>query len=191
MKKITFLTIALLISLTTFAQTWTVDKAHAKVGFTVTHMMVSDVEGWFKSFDAKVTASKGDFSDAIIEFTADANSINTDNEKRDNHLRGADFFDVAKYPALSFKSKSFVKISEKKYKLTGDLTMHGITKLVTLDVTLNGTNAGQNGSKIAGFKVSGTLKRTDFEIGSSMPAAVVGDEVALIANLEFNQKVNP
>ncbi len=188
MKKITLLASVLFTSLTTFAQTWTVDKAHAKLGFTAVHMMVSDVEGWFKSFDAKVTSSKSDFTDAVIELNADVNSINTDNEKRDAHLKSPDFFDAAKYPTLTFKSKSFKKVDDKKYKLSGDLTMHGVTKPVVLDVTFNGTNTQMKSTKkIAGFRVSGTLKRADFGIGANMPGAVVGDDITLISNVEFDE----
>ncbi len=85
------------------------DKAHAKLGFTITHLMVSDVEGWFKTFDAKVTSSKDDFSDAIAEMTADVNSINTDNEQRDKHLKSPDFFDAVKYPAYYFYKQNIQK----------------------------------------------------------------------------------
>ncbi len=188
MKKIALIATALIASLTTFGQNWKVDKAHAKLGFTVEHMMVSDVEGWFKNFDATMTASKADFSDAVIDLTADAASVNTDNEKRDNHIKGADFFDVAKYPALTFKSKSFKKIDDKNYKLAGDLTMHGVTKPVVLDVVLKGTTTQMNSTKKkAGFKVTGTLKRKDFGIGAGMPTAVVGDDVTLIANIEMDE----
>src|SRR5690349_8304658 len=109
MKK-SLLGFALLIaSVSAFAQTWSLDKAHAKLGFEVTHLMVSNVEGSFKTFDVKVTASKDEFSDAIVELTADANSIYTDNDKRDAHLRSADFFETEKYPTLTFKSTSFSK----------------------------------------------------------------------------------
>ncbi len=188
MKKIALIATALIASLTTFGQTWKVDKAHAKLGFTVEHMMVSDVEGWFRNFDATMTASKSDFSDAQIDLTADAASINTDNEKRDNHLKSADFFDVTKYPGITFKSKSFKKVDDKNYKLAGDLTMHGITKPVVLDVVFKGmANQMNSTKKIAGFKVSGTLKRKDFAIGAGMPSAVVSDDVTLIANVEFDE----
>ncbi len=95
--------------------------------------MVSDVEGWFKTFDAKVTSSKDDFSDAIAEMTADVNSINTDNEERDKHLKSPHFFDAVKYPVITFISKTFKKVDDKNYKVTGDLTTHGITKTVELD----------------------------------------------------------
>lgn len=169
-----------------FGQNWTLDKAHAKLGFGVTHLMVSSVEGSFKTIDAKITSSKDDFSDAVVELTADASSINTENDKRDEHLKGPDFFDAAKYPTLTFKSKSFKKVADKKYKVAGDLTMHGVTKPVELDVTLNGTAVHPYTKKtIAGFKITGTLKRSDFAVGGGTPAAVVSDEVTISSNTEF------
>ena len=121
------------------AQTWALDKSHAKLGFGVTHLLISEVEGSFNAFDAKITSSKEDFSDAVIELTADTKTINTNNEDRDKHLKSPDFFDTEKFSTLTFMSKSLKKVEGKKYKLTGDLTLHGITKPVTLDVTLNGT----------------------------------------------------
>lgn len=173
-------------SLSVNAQTWTLDKSHAKLGFEVTHLMVSSVDGSFKNFDVKVTSSKDDFTDARVELTADAASIYTDNDKRDEHLRSADFFDAAKYPTLTFKSTSLTKKSDNKYALVGDLTMHGVTKPVTLEATLNGTTVHPYSKKtIAGFKVTGAFKRSDFEIGKGTPGAVVSDEVRLNTNLEL------
>ena len=116
MKQLFVTSALLLASFATYAQTWAVDKAHAKVGFTVTHLLLSEVDGNFKTFDAKVTAAKPDLSDAVLELTADVNSINTDNERRDGHLKGADWFDAAKYPTLTFKSKSFQKVEGKNTK---------------------------------------------------------------------------
>jgi polyisoprenoid-binding protein YceI len=193
MKKIATISIvavaALLFAFKTIENaTWSLDKAHAKLGFTITHLMVSDVEGWFKTFDAKVTSSKEDFSDAVAEMTADVNSINTDNEQRDKHLKSPDFFDAAKYPAITFKSKTFKKVSDKNYKVTGDLTMHGITKTVELDATCRvGTNP-MSKQTIAGFKITGLIKRADFGIGTSMTSALLGDEVSIVANAEFIKK---
>src|SRR6186713_22540 len=106
MKKSVLGLVLLFASVSAFAQTWSLDKAHAKLGFEVTHLMVSSVEGSFKTFDVKVTSSKDEFADAVIELTADASSIYTDNEKRDAHLRSADFFETEKYPTLTFKSTS-------------------------------------------------------------------------------------
>jgi len=185
MKRITMIMAVVMVSVATFAQTWSLDKAHAKLGFTINHLMISDVEGTFKTFDVTLTASKEDFSDAVISLTADVNSINTDNDKRDAHLKSPDFFDVAKFPGLTFQSKSFTQVSGKNYKLTGDLTMHGITKAVTLDVVYNGTiTHPMNKKLIAGFKLSGTIKRSDFGVGGVM-TGVLSDEVNLIANAEF------
>ncbi|MFC5411452.1 YceI family protein [Larkinella bovis] len=189
MKKITLFTALLLSSAAAFAQTWTVDKAHAKVGFTVTHLMVSEVDGNFKTFDAKITSAKPDFTDAVVELTADVNSIDTDNERRDADLKSEKFFDAAKYPTLTFKSTSFKKVEGKKYKVTGDLTMHGVTKPVTLDVVLTGpVQHPMNKKDIAGFKITGELKRSDFNIGPGMSTAVVSDEVTLRANAEFGKQ---
>jgi polyisoprenoid-binding protein YceI len=188
-KNAAFLVAALSALLFSFNNTeratWSLDKNHAKLGFTITHLMVSDVEGWFKSFDAKITSSADDFSDAQVEMTADVSSINTDNEMRDKHLKSPDFFDVAKYPGISFKSTTFRKVSDNIYKVTGDLTMHGITKTIELDAFCRmGTNPNTK-QTIAGFKITGMIKRTDFGIGTSMPTAMVSDEVSIVANAEF------
>ncbi|MBK5285085.1 MAG: YceI family protein [Bacteroidia bacterium] len=188
MKKLMNIAIALLFAIAANAQTWTVDKAHAKLGFTITHLLISDVEGSFKSFEAKITSSKDDFSDAVFELTANVSSISTDNERRDAHLSGADFFDVVNYPTLVFKSKTFTKVEGKQYKLTGDLTMHGVTKPVELFVVLNGLIQQPNGvNRIAGFKATGKLNRKDFGIAPSTPAAILSDEVMLTANGEFQE----
>jgi len=190
MKKISIIAIVAVTVLSfafkqTTQGTWAVDKAHAKLGFTIRHMAVSDVEGWFKNFDAKITSSKDDFSDAVVELTADVNSINTDNDKRDTHLKSPDFFDATKYPSLSFTSKTFKKVSDKNYKITGDLTLHGITKPVELDAVCNIGTHPMSKKTIAGFKVTGTIKRSDFGIGGSMPTTMLGEEVSIIANTEF------
>lgn len=187
MKHLILTPAVLLLALTAYAQTWTVDKAHSKVGFTVTHLLLSEVDGNFKTFDAKITATKPDLSDAVFDLTADVKSIDTDNDRRDGDLKSEKWFDAAKYPTLTFKSSSFKKVEGKKYQAIGDLTMHGVTKPVTLDVTMNGpvTNESPRGKQEkVGFKVSGTLKRSDFGVGSA-PVAVVSDEVEIRANGEF------
>jgi polyisoprenoid-binding protein YceI len=190
MKKITIIAaFALSTALMSFSflepSTWTIDKGHSKLGFSITHLMVSEVEGGFKFSDVKITAVNEDFSDAVVEMTADAKSINTDNEKRDEHLRSADFMDTEKFPTITFKSKSFKKAGDKTYKVTGDLTMHGVTKSVELNaVCRTGTNP-MSKKLIAGFKISGTIKRTDFGIGATTPAAMLSDEIMLNANAEF------
>ena len=166
---------------------WSLDKNHAKLGFTITHLMVSDVEGWFKTFNATLTSTKDDFSDATVEMTAEVASVNTDNDKRDEHLKSADFFDATKFTTLTFKSKSFKKVKDNNYKVIGDLTMHGITKTVELDAMCRmGTNP-MSKKTVAGFKITGTVNRADFSLASSMPPAMLSEEVAIIANTEFDK----
>ncbi len=184
MKKISFLLFALCTSVAAFAQTWTADKAHSKIGFTVTHLAISEVDGNFKTFDAKITASKEDFSDAVFEFSADIASVVTGADGRDAHLQKPDMFDAAQFPKMTFKSTGISKVADKKYKLTGDLTIKGVTKKVTLDLTLLGTTVDRANKKVAGFKASGTIKRTDFGVGA-MPSLVVSEDVELRASGEF------
>lgn len=184
MKKITVLAVALLASVSSFAQKWTVDKAHAKMTFTVTHLLMSEVDGVFKSFDASITSSKEDFSDAVFELSADMKQVTTNQEMRDGHLQKADMFDTEKFPTMTFKSTSIKAAGAKKYVLVGDLTLKGVTKPVTLDLTLIGTGTNRQGKKLVGFKAAGTVKRTDFGVGA-MPSAVVSEEVELRASGEF------
>ena len=148
MKKMNLLLAILMLGTSAFAQTkWVVNKGHARVGFTVTHLAVSEVDGNFKKFDASFTSSKPDFTDAVFDVRVDVGSINTDNDTRDNDLKSDHYFDAAKYPELTFKSKSIEKTAENKYKLTGDLTMHGVTKQVTLDLEITGTGKNMQNQK--------------------------------------------
>lgn len=187
MKKI-LLALSAIAFLGTQAQTsWTLDKSHTKLGFGVSHLMISETEGSFKKYDASISSkSESDFTDASVKLNIDAASINTDDESRDNHLKGADFFDVAKFPSITFESTSFKKVEGNKYKVVGKLTMHGVTKEVTLDVTFAGSTVHPYNKKtVAGFKFSTTIKRTDFGIAPSTPSSAVGDEVAISGSMEF------
>ena len=193
MKKITLFValIALFTTVNLFSQSvWKQDPNHSKLGFTVTHFSISDITGYFTSFDVTVTASQPDFSDAVIELTADINTINTGIEARDNHLKTADFFDAATYPTMTFKSTSIEKTGDKQYKLKGNLTMHGITKKITMDLNYSCTvqNPMANNADVAGLQVTGTLKRSDFNIGSKFPEFVISDEVKIKADGEFSKK---
>jgi polyisoprenoid-binding protein YceI len=187
MKKIILSTAAFLIATaTTFAQEWNLDKAHSQVMFGINHMGINTISGSFGDVTAKFNASKDDFSDAVIELTADVNSINTGNEQRNGHLKSPDFFDAAKYGTFTFKSTSFKKVGDKNYELTGNLTLHGVTKSVTLNAVLNGTAVNPMSKKtVAGFKVTGTIKRSDFNLGDPKFNGFLSDEVALDANTEF------
>jgi polyisoprenoid-binding protein YceI len=188
MKKMT-LTAGIVFSIfTAYAQGWIMDKAHSRLVFNVTHLMVSDVEGKIKNFDVTVTTPNDDFTGTVVDLTADISSINTDNDYRDKDLKGPGFFDVAKFPTLSFKSTSFTKVDSKNFTLKGNLTIHGITKPVELDVVFNGTFQNpMNKKTVAGFRIKGNIKRKDFGVGTDFSTAVVSDEVEINANLELDK----
>jgi polyisoprenoid-binding protein YceI len=189
MKRILSLFAVLLAGAVSFGQTtWKADSNHSKLTFTITHFGISDVAGLFKTFDATAIASKPDFSDAVFEVTAQTNSINTEIDKRDGHLKSPDFFDVEKFPTMTFKSTSIKKVSDGKYKLDGNLTLHGTTKPVTLDLWYRGTIENpMSKAPTAGFEVTGTVKRSDFEFGSKFQAPMLSDEVKIKADGEFIQ----
>lgn len=182
---------ALLLSVSVFAQTtWVEDPMHSKLGFTVTHLGIADVPGYFDDYDVTITSSKPDFSDAVVELTVNTKSINTQVEQRDNHLRSADFFDVEKYPTMSFKSTAIRKLKNGNYELTGNLTLHNTTKQVKVNLLYRGTtaNPNANGAPVAGIQITGTIKRSDFGIGAGFPAPMISDEVRIKADGEFGQQ---
>ncbi|KAF0148909.1 MAG: YceI family protein [Ignavibacteria bacterium] len=192
MKKIV-LAVLLAIGFTlTNAQTaWKIDKSHSNVGFSVSHLIISDVTGQFKSYDGTIEFSKEDLSDAKINFSIDVASINTDNEGRDKHLKSDDFFNAEKFPKITFAGKSIKKVDGKKYKLTGDFTMRDVTKTITLDVIYNGIVKDPWGNTKAGFKVTGELNRLEYGLKwnnlMETGGAVVGKDVTITVNLELNQ----
>ena len=188
--KITLvLAVVALFSFTVVEQfNYTVDAAHSRLGFTIKHMGISDFNGNFGKFETKITTSKTDFSDAVVELSADVNTINTGNEMRDGHLKSADFFETEKFPTLTFKSTAFKLVKGKTYKIEGDLTLHGITKKVTLNALHYGNVENpQNKKTVAGFKVTGVIKRSEFGIGAGFPAPGLSDEVNLLADLELGR----
>jgi polyisoprenoid-binding protein YceI len=191
MKKITVTLLSFLLAVNVFAQTkWTADAAHSSVRFTVTHMMISEVEGKFTKFDGIMTSAKPDFSDAQIEFTVDVSSINTDNQMRDNHLKSKDFFAADSFPQMKFKSTSIKKVSDKKYTLEGDLTIRDVTKHVTFDVTYGGTIKDGYGNTKAGFKAVTTINRMDYHLNWNKTVeagAVVSSDVEITVSTEFVQ----
>ncbi len=187
MKKISLSLALILLTLSALAQTWVTDPAHSHLGFTIKHLMISTVSGNFKQFEIKAVTTKADYSDAKIEVSAQIASINTDQEQRDTHLKSADFFDVKEFPTLNFKSTLVKKGKGNLYKLLGNLTMHGITKAVELDLVFEGKVQNPMSKKdIAVFTINGLLKRSDYGIGIKFPAAMVGDEVTLIATAELS-----
>jgi polyisoprenoid-binding protein YceI len=190
MKKL-FIFLAAFITLTAFTaltNVWKNDPPHSQLGFTVKHLGISDVSGVFNDFDVTVNSSKPDFSDAVFELNAKVASIDTRVEARNNHLKSADFFDAEKYPTMHFKSTSVKTVGKNKYKLTGDLTLHGIAKPVTMDLEYRGTVENPMSKKqTAGFQVTGVIKRSDFNLGNGFPPPMISNEVRIKADGEFVQ----
>ena len=191
MKK-TAMILSVFFVLTAFTiniNTWKNDKPHSQLAFTITHLGISDISGTFNDFDVTVNSSKPDFSDASFELTAMTASIDTRVEARDNHLKSADFFDTEKFPELTFKSTSLKKQGKNSYELSGDLTMHGVTKAVTMNLKYRGvTQNPMSKATTAGFQLDGVIKRSDFNIGAGFPAPMLSDEVRINADGEFTQK---
>jgi polyisoprenoid-binding protein YceI len=190
MKKLNFLFAFLAVGAAAFAQTtWTIDNVHSKIGFSVSHMGVAETEGKFNEYLGTVVSKANDFNGAEVAFTAKTASIDTENEKRDGHLKSPDFFDAAKFPEISFKG-NLVKDGA-KYKLKGNLTMHGVTKPVEFDVTGGSTVDTGRGVK-SGFKFTGTINRKDYGLtwSHSTPTGelVVGDDVELSIKVELDKK---
>lgn len=192
MKKLSLAIALFSIVLVNAQSTWNFDASHSSVRFAVDHMVISEVEGKFTSFEGTVESSKEDFSDAKINFKIDVNSVDTDNEKRDGHLKNEDFFDTPKYPEMTFESTSVEKLKEGKYNLTGNLTLHGVTKEITLAMNYGGTVKDPWGNTRAGLKVTGSLNRTDFGLkyNSTLEAGglMLGEEVELSCKMELVKK---
>lgn len=186
MRKSIFV-LLLLSSLTISGQsTWKADKAHSSVNFTVTHLMISEVNGRFDTFDIEATADDT-FSNPMFNATIETSSVNTSTEFRDNDLRSERFFDVATYPTMTFKSTGVEKTGENTLKLTGELTIKGVTKSIVLNGKIIGIITDKRSQKLkAGLKFTTTIKRSDFGVGGSMVPA--SDEVEITINLEMAQQ---
>ena len=189
MKHILAFITGIFLSSTLFAQTttWKDDPMHSKLTFTVTHQGLSSISGLFQKFEATFTSSKEDFSDAMFTLSVDMASVNTEVKMRDDDLRSDHFFDVAKYPDMTFKSASIINTTGMKdrFKITGDLTMHGVTKTVTMDVWFRGTKEDPMSKKTkAGIQLKGIINRADFSVGPPNPSDISTD-VMIIADGEF------
>ena len=187
MKPILVLISSLFLSSNLFVQTaWTADKNHTQLHFSAMHFGIAHIEGVFHKFEVSMKCEKEDFSDAQIEMTADVKSIDTQVEMRDNDLRSPRWFDAEKFPTLVFKSTSFTKIKNNKYKLKGNITIHGVSKPIEFDVTFNGWSVTMTKKQTAGFTVTGKLKRSDFNLGKN-PIPDVSDEIEVWANAEIGK----
>jgi polyisoprenoid-binding protein YceI len=169
--------------------TYKIDPAHSEITFKVKHLVITTVTGHFTKFDATMESSQEDFSDAKISFEADVNSISTNNEQRDAHLKGADFFHAEQNPKITFQSTSFKKKSGDEYELNGDLTIFNITKPVSLKAEHGGSVVDPWGQNKEGFEIEGKIKRSEFGLKwnavTEAGGAVVSDEVRLVLNVQM------
>lgn len=165
-------------------QNWNIDSAHSEIGFKVRHMMITNVNGIFNSYTATMEADATDFSDAEMSFEADIDSISTRNEQRDGHLKSPEFFEVEKFPKLSFKSTSFTKTGDGQYTMKGKFNMHGVEKEISLNVEFTGTVVDLWGQVKAGFEITGSLNRSEYGLtwnATSEDGSIVLDEVIKLA----------
>ena len=173
---------------------WALDPTHSELGFKVRHMMITNVKGEFRKFDGSLLTEGSDFTKSSIDVTIDASSIFTNEDKRDDHLKSGDFFDVENYPTLLFQGKSFKKLYDDEYKLKGVLTIKGVSKEIELDVEFGGINKDPWGNEKAGFSVEGKINRKDFGLNWNAAletgGVLVSEEVKISAEVQF-VKVQP
>lgn len=167
---------------------WAIDPTHSEIGFKVKHMMFTNVSGKFTSYDSTITTEEDNFENSTIEFTADINSINTNNTDRDNHLKSGDFFDAENHPKLTFKATSFAKKGD-DYELTGDLSIRGVSKSVTFPAEFSGLMKDPWGNTKAGLNIDGKINRKDWGLNWNSAletgGVLVGEEVKLNIELQL------
>lgn len=187
MKKVSVI-LCLFASVALSAQTtWTADPAHSNINFSISHLMISEITGNFGEFEIEATTADDAFTEPAFTVSIATKSIDTGVGRRDDHLRSDDFFAAETHPAMTFKSTSVENTGENTFRLKGDLTLHGITKAVSLDGSLNGIITDKRSQKLkAGIKISGSINRKDFEVG--MKDFPIGEEVAIVINMEMAQQ---
>lgn len=189
-----FVAIALVITLssTAYSGEYAVDVSHSNVGFAITHLMISKVKGQFNEFKGGVDINEGTKEISNVWADIKTESIDTNNQKRDEHLKSPDFFNVSKYPEIRFKSTSTKKLPGNKYKVEGDLTMKGVTKKITLTGEMLGMIQSKTMGTRAGFRAEATINRHDFGVSwdktMDIGGVVVGNEVMLIIETEVIKK---
>jgi polyisoprenoid-binding protein YceI len=173
--------------------TWVLDPTHSELQFKIKHLMISTVTGQFNRFKGTVETNGDDFTTAKVHFGAEINSISTNNEQRDEHLRAGDFFDGEKYPNLVFEGEGMEKTGEDEYKLHGTITIKGVSKKLVLDVEFGGITKDPWGNTRTGFSVAGKINRQDYGISfgtvSETGGLLLGDEVKINANVQFVKQV--
>jgi polyisoprenoid-binding protein YceI len=183
MKSLLSALVILSLGATARAETFTIDTAHAGINFSVKHLMVSNTRGSFNTFQGTVEYDPDSGMLESMEGSIDAASIDTNNEKRDNHLRNEDFFNVSEFPQITFRSTSVSKTGDNTFLVKGKLNILGVDQDVELPVTVNGPVDGRNGGKIIGLECTTVFNRRDLGITHS-PSAVIGDEVKVIIEAE-------
>lgn len=194
MKRFVSIAVGLIFGLTSLmAQQggWTLDKVHSNLMFTVRHLVIAEVTGNFKDYSIAFNATKDDFSDASIDATINVASINTDNERRDNHLKSDDFFNAEKYPEIRFKSSSFEKVGDNTYKIHGDLTIRDTTRKVTFNAIYNGSINAMGGATVASWKAMLAVNRFDFGLKWNRTiesgGLIVGETVNVLLNIQVRK----
>lgn len=186
-----FLAVPLFAQTPAAPEVWVIDKPHSSASFRIRHLM-SNVTGYFRDFDAVLQIDRAQPARSSIEFTIQSASIDTRDSDRDEHLRSPDFFEVTKYPNITFKSTSVVPKSQNLFEVTGDLTMHGVTKRVTLPVTFLGFQRDPRGNEKAGFEIATTLDRKDYNITWNRlldeGGLLLGDEVRIAIELQMGKR---
>jgi polyisoprenoid-binding protein YceI len=168
---------------------WVIDPAHSELQFKVKHLVISTVTGSFKTFSGEVVSDTDSFENGKVSFNIDVNSIYTNQEQRDEHLKGTDFFDAATFPAISFESTSFTKASGDDYTLAGNLTMKGVTNPVELNVEFGGSEKDNYGNIKYGFEVSGKVNRKEFGLTynalTEAGGLALGEDIKVLANIQL------
>lgn len=169
---------------------WIIDTTHSNVGFSVRHMMISNVRGNFTGIESSVEGELDNLPEAKIHFKIDVNTINTNNEDRDNHLRSDEFFSVEKYPNITFDSTEIIKTGENEYNMVGDLTIKDVTKRTTFKVIRTGSGKNPWGVEVVGFEVETKISRKEFGLTWNQAletgGVLVGDEIKITVELQVN-----
>jgi len=175
------------------ATKWVLDPMHSEITFKIKHLVISNVTGFFKKFEGTCEAPDDSFENAEVGFSLDVDSIDTNQEQRDGHLKSAEFFDAEKYPKITFKSTSFTKTGDDEYNLTGNLTVKDVTKPVTLKVEYGGSATDFTGKSRSGFEVTGKINRKEFALTwdgiTEAGSIVLGEDVKISINAQFIKQV--
>jgi polyisoprenoid-binding protein YceI len=170
---------------------WVIDPVHSEVSFKIKHLVISTITGAFRKFEGTITSEGTDFSDAEVFFKIDVNSIDTNQKQRDEHLVSGDFFEVDRYPEITFISTSFVKASSVEYKMDGNLTLKGITKPIQLTVVYGGSENDGHGQVKHGFEVTAVVNRKEFGMTwnklTDTGGLGLGEDIKLIANIQVGR----